>query len=577
MRKTASILVLIFLVPLLFAQPGAASFKVDGLEYEAVAEGQGVTEADAVNNARLSALAVIMKSLDKDKLFSELVMKNPPLTMSFATKEAVKSGAGWKATVTVRVDDESLRIIFNSVYVSTVVNLLDQAEANLGKAESLAEMAKQAEIKTDLGKALSYFWQSRDLCDAGLYLLEPISDATVFSTTGKKKTQDLREILKTVRTSMLAGYERIKSAEKSLAQDESMVSAVSELEKAEKAVIEIEAWLDSINPQLEKLEGTPKETLVTLKNKMDLNLRTLNDQRLALGRIEDAVPKDRDLFLSRIDVARRGIDRSRKFLADSRSLVDREIRSPAIVRAKRAQTAKWVFMHKPTRALSLRLYSPFGIDPGSNEFAFLDTGRFEFNVSSEGAFGKSDGIWIQTSLKKDDAILFQETEEFVKNTGYNQVINLGFYGEKLFGVGFNWDWYRQAAGQAVNKRLSPRVFLGGFQEDSKDVFWLLSASWEVPYQRDVFLASNTLNFGLDGNLRLGKIVDLDAGLSLRARELEEATLYTCFRYSLGAGFRLPAPFLWGLEFAGQVATLAEVEDQEPFTSIYFRFFIEYSL
>ncbi len=577
MKKLLLFAAMLLALQALGAQAGAASFKVDGPEYEAIAGGQGSSEADAVNNARLAALAVIMKSLDKDKLFSELVFKNPPLTMRFVTKEAVKTGSTWKATVAVRVDDESLRIIYNNVYVSTVMNLLDQAEINLDKAESLADLAKGAEIKADLGKSLSYFWQARDLCDAGLYLLDPVSDASVFSTNGKRKVQDLREILTTVRTSMLTGYERIKTAEKSLAIDESLGSAITELEKTEKKIAEIDAWIDSLNPQLEKLEGSSKDTLIPLQNTIDLTIRTLNDQRLVLSRIEGAVPKDRELFMARIDVARRSVDSARKFLSDSRSLIEQEIRSPAIVRARRAQSWNWVFLHKPTRALSLKMYTPFGIDPGSKEFAFLDTGRFEFALSSEGAFGKSNGVWIQTSLKKDDAILFRGTNDFVKNTGYSQMINLGFYGDKLFGLGFSWDWFRLSGDEAVNKRLAPHVFIGGFQDDSKAIFWLLNASWELPYQDAEFLAANVFNFGLDATLRLGSIADLDAGLSWRAREFRQDILYNCFSYSVGAGFRLPGPFLWGLEFAGQVAESAAMPQAEPFASSYFRFFLEYSL
>jgi len=73
------------------------------------------------------------------------------------------------------------------------------------------------------------------------------------------------------------------------------------------------------------------------------------------------------------------------------------------------------------------------------------------------------------------------------------------------------------------------------------------------------------------------VADIEAGVSMRTRELRENILYNCFRYSIGAGFRIPGPFLWGLEFAGQAATPSGSPEAEPFTSAYFRFFMEYSL
>ncbi|OHD76960.1 MAG: hypothetical protein A3J97_03960 [Spirochaetes bacterium RIFOXYC1_FULL_54_7] len=87
---------------------------------------------------------------------------------------------------------------------------------------------------------------------------------------------------------------------------------------------------------------------------------------------------------------------------------------------------------------------------------------------------------------------------------------------------------------------------------------------------------NTLNFGLDGTLRLGTFAELDAGLSWRARETVApgGTLDEVFRYSIGAGFRLPKPLLWGIEYAGHAAATAGEGTSR--SASYVRLYLEYT-
>lgn len=260
--------------------------------------------------------------------------------------------------------------------------------------------------------------------------------------------------------------------------------------------------------------------------------------------------------------------------------MDREIRNPAIVRARRAQTTRWLLLHEPTRSLALRLYTPFGFDPASNDFALMETNRIEFGMAAEKTFGDSAGLWLRTTLRKDDAVL--AIPESTKNTGYSQAIDLGFFRNGLFGLGFGWDWLRRSEGESLERKSVIRAFAGGMSGQPRAPLWLAVLSWELPYDTDNFagvdglLWYNTLNFGLDGTLRLGAFAELDAGLSWRAREtvVPNRSLDEVFRYSIGAGFRLPKPFLWGIEYAGHRAS--PYNSDQAASDSYVRLYLEYT-
>jgi hypothetical protein len=576
------VLVAMLVLPLSItqAQRRDASFEAQGLDYVIEVTGRGATEVEALNDARLAAILQAMESLGRDRLFTELFLKNPPVTMSFKPLSSEKTLSGWSVRIRLVVDDESLRLLYNSLYISTVTTILDSAEANLLQAEKLGAEARSAETEGQIGRAMSLYWQARDASETGLGLLEPIGDAAVVSTSGRKKAPELREVLTAVRTTMANGYDRIKSAERSLADDKELASVVDALSGIEEMLFEVDDWMKSISPLVSQVEQQTKEALIALRDQLDIRHKTLTDSRLVLSRLEKLVPKSNELLGNRIDIARRKIDRNASYLASSRKTVDREIRNPAIVRAKRAQTTRWLLLHEPTRSLSLRLYSPFGLDPGSNDFSFMETNRIEFGLAAEKAFGDSSGLWLRTTLRKDDAVLALPAG--TKNTGYSQAIDLGFFGKGLIGLGYGWDWLRRSDGESLQRKSVLRAFAGGMTGQPRTPLWLAVLSWELPYDTDEFdgvdglLWSNTLNFGLDGTLRLGSFAELDAGLSWRARQTvaSEGSLDEVFRYSIGAGFRLPKPLLWGVEYAGHSASASSSE--KTVAASYVRLYLEYT-
>jgi hypothetical protein len=558
------------------ALPRDASFRVEGPDYIAEASGRGATEAEAQNDALRTAIAVVMDSLGKDTLFTELFLKNPPVTMSWKKLSAQKGATAWTVKLRLVVDDESLRLLYNVSYVSTVSTLLDGAEAKLGDAERLSLSARKAETDGELGRAMSLYWQVRDACDSGLSLLAPIGDAVVFSTSGKKKAPELREVLEAMRGTSISGYDRIKEAERSLAEDGELKSVLSSLEAIEKEVAEAESWVDSIADRAARIEGTPKAELEAWSVELGIKGRALSDSRLALGRVEENTPKSKALVHGRIDVARRRIDNMNDYVKITKAEIDREIRFPAIARAKRTQGVKRAILHEPTGALSVRIYSPFGVDPAATDFEIIDTKRFEYSLRAEGAFGKERGLWVSTLLRKDDAVLTGLTAggDPLRNTGYAQSVDAGVHGRGLFGGGVSWDWLRRLDGENVPKRFALRALAGALDEERRMAAWLAVLSWEFPYDMADFAMANYLNIGFESFVRFSKTVELGAGLALRPRQTIGG-YDACLTYSVGAGIRVPKPFLWGLEFAGNAARPIEGGDID--SNSYFRLFAEYSL
>ncbi len=560
-----------------FPSPSDASFRAEGPDYIAEAVGKGETEAAAQNAALRAAIGVVMDSLGKDRLFTELFMKNPPVTMDWKKLSSEKGVASWTVRLRLVVDDESLRLLYNTAYVSTVSTLLDGAEARLSDAEGLSLSAREAETDGQLGRAMSLYWQARDACDSGLELLAPVGDAAVFSTFGKKKAPELREVLGAVGNVAAAGYDRIRAAERGLAADEELSSSLAALEAIDADLGAVETWAEGLPARMARVEETPRAELTALRDELDAKYRKLSDSRLALGRVEDAIPRSKEIVRARIDVVRRRIDGTAEYLKTTKAAVEREIRNPAIVRAKRAQNARWVFLHEPSGALALRFYTPFGLDPASNDISFIDSGLFEYGLRSEHAFGDGKGVWIASSLAKDDSALAVPAADggLAKSAGYTQSIDLGFYGSGMLGIGFSWDWLRRAGGENVEKRIAFRALAGGVDPDRRLASWLLVLSWEPPYDIARFEPVNVFNFGLDGLLRLGSAVELNAGFEMRPREAE-ADYDSSIAYSAGAGFRLPKPFLWGIEFEGYHAESLLSQGVSASGSCV-RMFFEYSL
>lgn len=586
MKKTKKMFLLVTTIlygfSIAIALPKDSNFLVDGPNYIAEASGKGLSEAEAQNDALNNAILVVMDSLGKDRLFLELFKKNIPFTMTWKKLSSEKSISGWTVKLKLIIDDESLRLLYNTAYISTVSTLLDGAENRMMDGERLAKEARIAESDGQIARALSLYWQSQDACDAGLDLITSVGDAAIFSSQSKKKAPELREILVTLRNSAASGYERIQAMGKTLAADEELESAITALEKIEKEINEIEIWSSNLSSIIGSIEGMPKTELQAMSDELTIKKNILDDSRMALSRIEDSVPKSRELIKARIDVARRRTDSLSGYIKNSKKYIDTEIRDPAIARAKRSKALRWAFLHDPNGSLALRFYTPFAMDVLSKDIKFKKTGLFEFELNSEQAFGDYKGVWIASSFKKQDYPLYQlipytETlEGFTKSTAFSQSLDLGFFGKTMFGAGIEWDWLHLLEGETLERRLLIRAIFGTVDTKSKMASFLAVLSWEIPDETNDIFSGNLLNIGADITGRLAKAVELKAGASFRCREAIDGSFNELLMYYVGAGFRLPKPFLWGLELKGyQVNPVGQNTISN--SDIFLRMIFEYSL
>jgi len=562
----------------LLAQARTENFRQEGMNYIATASGRGGTEAEAQNAARSSAIHVLVVSLNKDRLFEQLLYQNPPINLAFVTLASRLSGDQWLVEVSLTIDDESIRIMYNTSYQTSVLTVLDEVESLFSEAEALADQAKTAEVETDLGTAITLYWQAAEAGASALRLLEPIEDASLMSSSGLRRASDLRVLLAASQTAALAGYNRIMSAESNLARDEAVSTAIGLLDDIETHSRQLEGWLSDRADQLNRVENQTPSSLTALRNELDLKLAMLQDDLLSLQRIGSAIPRALTLETARADIARRTVERQLRFLRTSRLAVQRELTDPAVARAERSQFIKGLLLRQPSRVAALRLYSPIGINPGATTFGLTNTHTFDVDLTSELRIGQPRGAWMRNSLSLDEGLLTIDLADYIKSTSLTQSFSLGYAGAMLWSVGIDWDWLRFVNGDPVTKRVAPRFSLGGLDMDSGRVLWLASLSWELPYaDTGDFALINYLNFGLDGSLRFGNFAEFGLNLALRSRQDEFDNYYDSFRYALSLGFRLPPPFLWGLEFTGHLArpTVSGVAD--PLSSHFFRIFLEYTL
>ncbi|HET7839489.1 MAG TPA: hypothetical protein VFL04_06985, partial [Rectinemataceae bacterium] len=120
MRRTiASLILAASALPLICqAQPAppAEGFRQDGSLYYATASGTGPSQGEAQENARGAALRSLFTGLGKDRLYAEVFMGSPPVGLSFTVESATKASSGYVAVVSLRIDDESIRIIERGPY-----------------------------------------------------------------------------------------------------------------------------------------------------------------------------------------------------------------------------------------------------------------------------------------------------------------------------------------------------------------------------------------------------------------------------------------------------------------------------
>jgi hypothetical protein len=592
-------------------------FSIEGGSDLCVASGKGASAREAEDEARGAALRGLFEGLGKDRLFMEVFTASPPLSLSMRVVDSSREGSTYRALVRLEIDDESVRIVERGPYMAAAIGILDKTEAESDEADAMRASAASAEADALLGEALDRYGIAIDGCRSALELLDPVADPGIFSSKGKRTAPDLKKGLASILEQASAGVERIKTAEAALNEGESSAEALGVADAAIGSADAAQAFLDEIAPALGDASSSGEEKLLTLRDRIAMQRRTLADSKAALERAMSEQPKDEgakgqtfasakgstfasakgSTFASakgstfakdKLDFARRRLDTADASLTAAYRRVDREIRDPAERRAERAQALRWALLHEPREYLSVRAYLPFMFSAGGQG---IESSPFEGKAGLEGAFPFGDGgVWIRSQGELANTDL-EPGELGGDELACTQSFDFGIWGKTLVFAGYTWDWLRRVDGESLPKFGAVELGLGGVyehgasQERFRRADWLLSLSYELPYSMPDFTTWNVLNAGCDAQFRLGKIALLEASVSKRLDELSDADslprYVSVLRWSILLGLRLPPPFAFGLEYFGAYVqpllsdgTLGSATD---FEGGHFRLFVQYSI
>jgi hypothetical protein len=564
------------------AAPIPEGFATLGSTYVSTASATGPSAQEAEAGAREAALHGLFAGLGKDELFAEVFAGSPPIGMSFQLLQSAKEGMAYKATVQLKVDDESISIIQQGPYLAAAVGILDKAEAASDQAEASQAQAAKAEAEGDLGSALSQYGQAVDSCRSAIPLIDPVDDPSVFSSKGKRTAPDLKKGLASLLTEAQAGVDRVQKAEADLAADATGAAAAAVADQAMAEVDKAQALLDEIQPVLGDLSANSAEKLSPIRDRISTQRRSLDDSTAALQRAQASLPKEGEGVASnKLDFARRRLATADESLANAFRSVDREIRDPSAARAARAQAFRWALLHEPREYVSARAYLPFNFVAGRGG---ASSSPFDAALSFEGAFPiGSGGVWVRSQASEATTDIDPQAAN-AEQLALSQSFDFGVWGKALVFAGYQWDWLRQVDGASFPKDGAIELGMGGVYEHkaSGESFhradWLVSLSYELPYSSSNAMW-NFVNLGVEAQFRLGNIALVEASLAKRLDELTDAEYVSTTSWSVGLGLRLPPPFTFGAEFYG---TNGEIDSGgwDPPLGLEggrFRFFLQYSI
>ncbi len=574
----------------------AVPFRVEGAAYIARGFGRGTSEAEAVERARGAALRALFQGLGKDRLFAEIFVKDPPIGLVFTTLTVGRAAkpapeGDYEAEVALRVDDESIRIVARGPYLAAALSLLDGAEAELTAAEGLLEEASRAEGEARLGEALGAYGRALDRLVSGFSLIDPLEDGSVFSAARGRGAPELKRLFAAAEERARKGIDRARAAEAALERDAAGREAEALVARALAAVADAEALLVLERAPLSEPSAYGPERLASLRDRLDLELRSLRDTRAALVRGRASLAERSGYLADKFAFALRRLDSAETSLAAARRAVDRELRDPAVRRAARARLVRGIFLHEPTESLALRAAGPLGLALDQGESAYTAALPFDLALRAEGAFPfGSGGLWLATGLASGFQELSAMASGLERSLGSS--FDLGFWGRRgLLFAGYGWDWMRAVDGGGDEpKNGSIRLGLGGVSRRHGDgarealprADWLLAFSYELPISESGLYARDVLNGGLEGRFRLGSLALLEAAVAHRVHRDKNAPggLDAVLSWSLALGLRLPPPFTWGLEYRGSRAWALDAEGgiaggERKAESL--RLFLEYAL
>jgi hypothetical protein len=551
--------------------------------FTASGSGTAASEAEAEEAARLDAVNnVVFKEMRHDSVYRDLFVSEAFKNGWFDPAKTKKDEAGkWTAIVTIRVDESLAEALYVGRYSTTVGSLLDAAEEAFIEIKALQNKGGTSESNGDLAAAESAYRRAESKAVETMRYLGPVEDAMFFSSTGNRKAPELKALIVAAKDASVDSIARIRSAQERLAMDAEARNVLDLLDSVEADLVPAEEAADALHP----LAAAPRSYETQLLRDGEARGRSVREslarkRGIVAGRTanlpaEMTYPKTRaELLLDRIDA----LDRS---LKTSVAAISSELtkRKPAV------KIAAWTLNHQPLDFLSIGVLFPFGLSPQAGGTVGVRLPA-AWNVRAEGAFPMgAGGFWARSRFRAGD-----EDSTTVSDYTVTQGIDVGFFGKRLVGFGFRWDWLREdESGDRSSSIPAIALTLGdvgeGLGKTTYAPWWTVTAAWELPSDNTVKSKDNVipvraLNLALDATIRPSTWLRFDADASARTRT-REASDWWIGSLGFGFGFRLPVlkPLLWKLRWEGSMTSRIideQIQENSAVTTGAFRFGLEYT-
>lgn len=536
--------------------------------------------------------AAISKALDKafaqkDALFRRLFVSDLGLYGTMDVKvegTPAKNPLTGEVTVTVMVEVDSTALAaIQSRYTEAVSALLTEAEKELESVNTLLETGSAALKKEAFSQSWNYFSEAQTRSGAVLRQLEAFKDDSIRSDKSVPKSviQQLAQLRMTQAEEALT---RLREIEKAALQGKSQSDLFEAYSAFEASQLSVEDWV-SRKLSESPFYDVPAETLQKHLLEWESQTRTLADLDRQYSRLEALAGTTSLLFQARLAQAKRELEDLRGSLGKIRSDLEAELREPKISRVEKERQSK-IFWSGVRKALAegasaallrdsgevgaFRFFFPLQVQGGRPEL----TNLLPLSAKLEGRYA---GLWLMTRFDWSARETFDLQR---KNSSMTQTVAAGFGEPWIFGAGYQWDWRRVSTRGifddpvALASRSRVHGFFGLVDPELSWALWMLDGWYEIPGEADRKDAGAWFNLGVDGVLRFGRWVKVEAGAFSRTLGTTGPSLDREAGFHAGAGFKLPNPLLWGVRY--ESSTLTRLSDTAQRSQSVWEFYLEYS-
>ncbi len=563
----------------------ARGFYADTAGYHAVGRFSSGDREEALRLAKARAIGRVFQEIEKDVLFQEVFLTQWPEFIEVEYSDVKEEADGYTARVRVLIDRNAVSLAEPNYQAAAILHL-NQADEVLVQAEAGLREGASQESNLQLARAGRSYKATLDLCRRAEGLLKDLANVTLRSDSGKnlKVLQNQRLSLEQEAGSAL---DRLDKAERETAKDQINQEWEQTFLLLSQEIEHIEDVVRDHSP-LEPFYDLPREQLEAIRIELQGAVARGDEVTENLTLMQERLPEDARLMREKTAFAMTDLDTLHKRLRQMMSEVELELRDPRMARQDRAKEAAaaretleavvtYAFLHEPGEYLSLRYVLPFEV----SLLGTLETpGKFEFRIMGEGLFPV--GVWVRGLFFKEDLPVDSGT----LNRSLSSEAAVGFYSDAtLYGIGIGWDWATWVDDEPAVREVYTKFFIGGVNGAYNRADWVLSFRYYFPAFLEPLVPVYLVNLGIDGLLRLERILLLEAHLATGAVQSLPASsgvdlknrLRYCFDWRVSVALRLPPPFSWGFFHHGLLTAPLD-SDYSPGASRYdgfWGFFAEY--